>query len=212
METLCPACRCINVETLAQPSWYQHLSLGALLRSSERCRVCSLFVLGLREAQSSSIITTSDSSKIWQDTWSLSMHLSSGVRPHIDIRAQDDQALDFVQSYLAVRTDENDPSTKNGVRPITSLPRNTQCTTSFATARNWIADCIAGHDQKENLWDREEGTKSLDNNDGRPQRLVFVTRCGTELSLELVIPSSSAHEYTALSHCVRRSATLDKTG
>lgn len=196
METHCSACQGINVESLSQPNGYQHRSTGALLQSSKQCQVCSLILSALREGFPSSL------SFDWHDIWSLSLRLSGGAWLQVRIRAQDDQGPHCNDVGLDVRTCANDPSTRKGIRPLLPLPENTRSKSSFATARSWIAECIAGHTQGHDSTHAGEGLQSLSTS-SRPKRLVLVQRCVPGLMLKLVNPSSSVKAYTALSHCVR---------
>lgn len=199
MYAHCPTCQGITVESLSQPSGHQHLTLGALRRSGELCRVCSLLCSALEESPFCSR-GVPDDNVIWQDSWSLSMHLTGGLRPHVELRAQNHEGC-RLWSEILVYTNEDDPSTHFGLcRPL-SLPENTASKTSFATARSWVADCVSGHDQTSHV--AEVGVEvQLRNHHDQPQRLVHVQRSDSGLIMRLADTSSVTRAYTALSHCV----------
>lgn len=205
----CIICQGINIESLAQASGYQHLSLGNLRRSREKCRMCDFLCEAFRYP--CWLVGHSDNLDIWNNTWSLKMQLTDRPRPNLRLTASAPTELPIIAD-LTIHTDEGDPARLEGLLPRLSLPSSTSSHESYATARKWIGDCLSGHSHVHQSGDIEvwhPEVRHSDSND-RPQRLVHVQSRGSGLLLRLTDALLGSHPYATLSHCVSnvKSASL----
>ena len=139
----CPSCQGINIENLTRASAYQHLGLGDLRRSREECRMCDLLCKAFEE-NPYCLAAQPDNTDIWNNTWSLDMHLTEGLRPKLRLMASVPNGPPVV-GELDIHTEEHDPARSVGFLPRLSLPISTRSHESHATARKWIEDCMLGH-------------------------------------------------------------------
>jgi hypothetical protein len=205
----CLTCQGINIESLAQESGYQHLGLGSLRRSRETCRMCD-FLCKVFEESADFVGRLFDVMEVWKDTWSLHMQLTEGLRPKLRLKASNTTGPPVIED-LAVRTDELDPARLKGLFSNLSLPTSTSSHESYATAREWIGECVLGHPHAQGSGKTDIQLLEVLRSDikDRPRRLVHVRSCGSSLVLQLVDALSVTHAYATLSHCVRKSASLD---
>lgn len=210
---LCPTCQGINIESLAQASGYQHLSLGNLLRSRETCRMCD-FLCKAFERLEDLVVREEDLTDMWTDTWSFNMQLTGRPRPKLCLTASNPTGQ-FVVETLTVHTDEDDPAISVGLLPRLSLPSSMRSYESYATARRWIGDCLSGHPNTRGHMSAKTEIQQLEvcfsNSKERPLRLVHVRPRGHGMLLRLTDALSVDHTYATLSHCVRNSARDDQT-
>lgn len=206
----CLTCLGINIESLAQASGYQHLGLGNLRRSRKTCRMCDFLCKVFEDPWC--LVGRSDITDIWNDTWSLHMQLSEGLRPKLRLTASTTTGTRVVEG-LPVHTDELDPAVLMGIRPRLSLPSSTRSSESYATAREWIRECLAGHPHVQGF--KNPGTQDSwmvqSESKDRPRRLVHVQPRGSGLLLRLTDALSATQAYATLSHCVRKSAFSHRT-
>jgi hypothetical protein len=204
---LCALCQGINIESLAQSSGYRHLGLGKLRRSRDTCQMCDLLCIVIEDPSCQLAYDgKSDVSEIWNDTWSLNLQLAEGIRPSLSVAAYSPSNRRY--SVLEVDTDLDDPAILVGLRPLSPLASSTKSFESFATARKWIGDCMAGHPHVRGITSgkigvQQSGERHVDSND-RPHRLVHVQSRGSGLLLKLTDAASIAQAYVTLSHCVRK--------
>jgi hypothetical protein len=204
---LCLTCLGINIESLSQASGYQHLDLGNLRRSREICRMCDFLYKAFEDSYC--LFGRFDITDIWNDTWSLDMQLTEGVRPNLRLTVSNATGTSGVEDLL-VHTDDLDPATLTGLCPHLSLPSSTNSHESYATARKWIGECASGHPHISESGDTEIQQLEVSHFDirDRPRRLVHVQSRGSGLLLRLVDPLSIGHAYATLSHCVSNLVSL----
>jgi hypothetical protein len=198
----CLICQGIDIESLAQASGYQHLSLGNLRRSREECRMCDFLCEALQDPWC--LMGRSDTTDIWNNTWSFNMQLTDGLRPKLRLTVSAPTESPVIAD-LTAHTDEGDPAKWVGLLPRLPLPSSTSSHESYATARKWIGDCLSGHShvpQSGEIEIRHPEVCHSDSND-RPRRLVNVQSRGTGLLLMLNDALSVSQPYATLSHCVR---------
>jgi hypothetical protein len=170
---LCLTCLGINIESLAQPSGHQHLSLGKLRQSRETCRMCGFPCKTFDDSWC--LVGRVDITDIWNDTCSLDMQLTEGPRPRLRLTLSNMTGTSVVEDLL-LHTDELDPATLVGLCPHLSLPSSTGSHESYATARKWIAECVSGHPHVQGSGKTEIQQPKLfrSNIKDRPRRLVHV--------------------------------------
>jgi hypothetical protein len=181
--------------------------MANLRRSSEECRMCDLLCKALQDG-------LGDMNSIWDDTRCLNLRLTKELRPSLHLEASSPTGPTIFK-LLTVHTEEDDPSILAGLRPRLPLRSSTSSSESYATAREWIRECMSGHPHVSaqglgNLEIKHSGMSSSDRAD-KPRRLVHLQPCGSGLMLRLIDALSDAQAYATLSHCVRKSTFCYRT-
>ena len=190
----CKHCRGITLQRLADG--YRHApSRASLVRSAQKCKLCSLLFRKDRSRESSQIL--------------LRLEPFSVDDPQICLRVShvDDDASMQQQLSLFLFTSPGDPALDHGINLKRHLS-TTGSVESFTSASNWIGDCVKHHDCSTRLMLKEQdnGMQLW------PSRLVDVNAFDAPCEdLKLVDNNGSLEKYITLSYCWGHSRTFKTT-
>ncbi|KAK3989965.1 HET-domain-containing protein [Cladorrhinum sp. PSN332] len=200
---LCVTCSSINIQVLAGPRGFKHLTVGSTLqRSAERCSLCRHLAHCTKQA------TGLNNGKHSADGCTVRLKLkrygvnvaNSSFGAVIEILFEDYKPVLFQHDFLAVNTSTKfDPAIAFGVLPINHVTK-TSSKKAFSTARSWINNCLKHHPRCSQSF-----LKS--NSSAQPRRLIELHSSSGPSSnnpnIRLIELSDTTHcpKYVALSYC-----------
>jgi len=205
----CKYCYRLSLDNLA--AGYLHApSRSSLVRSAQKCRLCSLLFRKDRSRHSSQLRLRLEAFS--EDDPQLCLRVA-----HLNNNALVGHQLSFFLytspgKYLAgcriefLSTYEHtlgDPSVKYGITEKRTLSQ-TASQESFAIAARWINECVAEHDCSTHLSLKEQANMY-------PSRLIDVNAFADSSDVQLVDNDGGSKCYVTLSYCWGKSRTFTTT-
>ncbi|KIW01067.1 uncharacterized protein PV09_07359 [Verruconis gallopava] len=181
----CKYCRHITLEKLASPEGYLHApSRSSLVRSAQRCRLCSLLFRKDRSRQASQLCLSL--APFSEDDPQVVLNIShvGAAEPSRNARLS-----------LFLYTDAGDPAANRfditAKRPL----KDTSSETTFDTVRSWLATCVNLHHCSTPL--------SLKDQEHTPAARLLDLEAFTlpDLDLRLIDNDGEPKQYATLSYC-----------
>lgn len=205
----CKYCRGINLENLTAENGYLHApSRSSLVRSAQKCRLCSLLFRKDRSRHSSQLrlkleAFSDDDPQVCLRVTHLNNNALVGHQLSFFLYTSPGMSRFSVYMFEFLLNAPGDPAANYGITEKRALSQ-TQSQDSFKTASRWIDECVSDHDCSTHLSLREQENMF-------PSRLIDVNAFKDSKDMQLIDNDGSCNRYITLSYCWGRSRTFTTT-